>query len=150
MVQHQRLGIVRWELPGGHVDPNETVAQAAVRETLEETGLRVRVGVAVAEAKHTWDGRAVQIVYFAAEPLEDVNPPPATEEAIRAIGWVDPLTLDPREVSPLAYPVVSHVARRERLPLRFEATHHETTEGWEPVVIRSWRATTPCQARAER
>ena len=35
--RHKRLGI--WLQPGGHVDPGETVAAGAVRETREETGL---------------------------------------------------------------------------------------------------------------
>jgi 8-oxo-dGTP diphosphatase len=33
----------RWVFPGGYMDRGETVAEAAVRETLEETGLSVEV-----------------------------------------------------------------------------------------------------------
>lgn len=33
----------RWGLPGGHVDVGESVEQAAIREILEETGIRVRI-----------------------------------------------------------------------------------------------------------
>ncbi|MEX5299613.1 NUDIX domain-containing protein [Kocuria sp. CPCC 205292] len=32
----------RWSVPGGKLEPGETAAQAAVRETFEETGARVR------------------------------------------------------------------------------------------------------------
>lgn len=34
---HRRLGI--WVQPGGHVDRGESTSEAAIRETLEETGL---------------------------------------------------------------------------------------------------------------
>lgn len=31
----------KWVLPGGHIDPGETIMQAAKRETEEETGLQI-------------------------------------------------------------------------------------------------------------
>ena len=32
-----------WCLPGGHIDPGESVAQAAIREVSEETGLKIEL-----------------------------------------------------------------------------------------------------------
>lgn len=41
LVNHRKLGV--WLYPGGHVNPGETPDETAVRETKEETGLRVEI-----------------------------------------------------------------------------------------------------------
>ena len=38
---HEEVFPNNWELPGGHIEPGETVRQCVERETLEETGLLV-------------------------------------------------------------------------------------------------------------
>lgn len=39
LIFHKKLQ--KWLPPGGHIDPNETPAEAAVREAFEETGLQI-------------------------------------------------------------------------------------------------------------
>jgi ADP-ribose pyrophosphatase YjhB (NUDIX family) len=41
MMWHNKLG--KWACPGGHVEPNETPDQCAIRETYEETGVHVKL-----------------------------------------------------------------------------------------------------------
>jgi 8-oxo-dGTP diphosphatase len=41
LVHHNKIG--QWLYPGGHIDPNEDPAQAALREIREETGIQVTV-----------------------------------------------------------------------------------------------------------
>lgn len=54
LVHHLATG--RWLFPGGHVDPDETPAEAALREVHEETGIRATVAgpPAVALPGMTW------------------------------------------------------------------------------------------------
>ena len=41
LIRHPRLG--KWMLPGGHVEPDENPAEAALREVTDETGLAARL-----------------------------------------------------------------------------------------------------------
>ena len=67
-------------LPKGKVDPGEMLAQTAVREVEEETGIRVHLGVPVGVSRYYLRTKRQKIVhYWAAE---------ATEEAIRASTFV--------------------------------------------------------------
>ncbi len=62
-------------LPKGKVDPGETLAETAVREVLEETGVRIRLGAPVGVSRYRLPSRKQKIVhYWAAE---------ATEESLR-------------------------------------------------------------------
>lgn len=63
----------RWELPGGRARPGESPADAAVRETDEEIGLRVRAGrllavAYIAPSRPSRPGR-VSFIFAAAAPL---------------------------------------------------------------------------------
>ena len=67
----------RWAVPGGYMEPGESITEACAREVWEETGLRVRVGrlVGVYTNPHLLleyaDGNRYQLVvlHFEAEPI---------------------------------------------------------------------------------
>ncbi|MEZ3161628.1 NUDIX domain-containing protein [Microbacterium sp. BWT-B31] len=67
-------------IPKGKVDPGEMLAETAVREVFEETGIRVALGVPVGVSRYRMPNKRLKIVhYWAAE---------ATEAAIRASAFV--------------------------------------------------------------
>lgn len=50
-----------WEFPGGKRHDGETIAAAAVRELLEECGVRARAGERVEVVQHRYPDRAVEL-----------------------------------------------------------------------------------------
>ncbi|TDQ58483.1 ADP-ribose pyrophosphatase YjhB (NUDIX family) [Actinomycetospora succinea] len=79
----------RWSLPGGKVEPGESVRAATAREVAEETGLEVAVGEEVGHVRRPApDGRVFAIHDFRCRPLDPAAAPRAGDDAADA-RWVD-------------------------------------------------------------
>ena len=97
-VDDERLLLVRrrnppaagsWSVPGGRVEPGETVGEAVVREVREETGLEALCGSLLGWVERIGEDHHFVILDFVVEVLEPVDPV-AGDDAIEA-AWI-PLT----------------------------------------------------------
>lgn len=59
---------LKWEFPGGKIEPGEEPAQALSRELEEELGIVAEIGSEVAQLQHTYvNGNSVHLRFFLVE-----------------------------------------------------------------------------------
>ena len=76
-----------WSVPGGRVEAGETLHEAVVRETAEETGLEVVVDRFLGWVERIDDEYHYVILDFAVTALDPTQPPVAGDDAAEA-AWV--------------------------------------------------------------
>ena len=89
LVQEQSNGKLVYNQPAGHLDPDESLAQAAVRETLEESAWLVEIKGVVGLALYTSPHNNVTYhrTTFYAEALSH-NPDQALDDGIEQAVWM--------------------------------------------------------------
>lgn len=111
-----------WALPGGAMDPGESMTDCAVRETLEETGIQVEVTGLVGiftDPRHvilyTSDGEARQefSIVYTARPVGG-TPTPSSES--REVHWVDPADIPGLQMDRSMRLRISHYLNGDGVP----------------------------------
>lgn len=90
LVGRRADGVPPWVFVGGKVEPGETPAEAAVRETLEEASIQVEAVAEIGRRRHPRTGRLM--VYVACRPVGDQDPVAAPDE-LAEVRWVPPVEL---------------------------------------------------------
>lgn len=82
-----------WTFPKGKVDKGETLAEAAVREIFEETGLRIKLGVPLSDVSYPLDKSKTKVVHYWAARVSDkalAKSKFSANEEVSEVVWLAP------------------------------------------------------------
>jgi phosphatase NudJ len=96
LTQEQKYGST-WSIPGGRVEPGEALAQAAVREVFEETGVPIQLD-GILRVEHSPGEHVRMRVLYTGTPIDDTPPKTSADDESLGAAW---LTLDEIRARPL-------------------------------------------------
>lgn len=87
LTQERKYG-ASWSIPGGRVEPGETLTAACIREVLEEAGVPVRLD-GIYRIEHAANGSTSRVrAIFAATPRDDTPPKSVADEESLQAAWL--------------------------------------------------------------
>ena len=101
---HKHLAL-KWEFPGGKVEPGESPETALLRELREELGCTTEIVRALPPFRHDYATVAIEMIPFVCCLAAD-SPPPHPHEHV-ALRWVAPAELTALDLAAADFPVVA-------------------------------------------
>lgn len=99
---------LKWEFPGGKVEPGETPEAALMRELREELGCEATLLAALPRSVHAYERGSIEMIPFICELVPGTPAPQALEH--RALVWVAAGQILNYDLAPADYPVVAAFA----------------------------------------
>ena len=91
----------KWDLPKGKLDPGEDIKACAIREVMEETGIRnLTIGKLIIVTTHSYEEKGLNMqkethwFEMKASTVDNSTLTPQLEEDIEKIEWVSPENLE--------------------------------------------------------
>lgn len=103
---HKHLGL-KWEFPGGKVEPGESPEEALRREIKEELGCDITLDVALRRFTHDYGTVTIEMIPFLCR-LATGSAAPQPHEHV-ALAWVARDELHTYDLAPADWPVLAHL-----------------------------------------
>jgi 8-oxo-dGTP diphosphatase len=101
---HKHLGL-KWEFPGGKVEPGESAETALHRELHEELGCTVEILRALPRCTHAYEKITIEMIPFVAR-LAPGSPEPYLHEHV-AFQWIVPSALASLDLPAADAPIIA-------------------------------------------
>jgi 8-oxo-dGTP diphosphatase len=95
---------LKWEFPGGKVEPGEDPADAIIREIREELGCSIRIDRALLPFIHDYGTVVIEMIPYVCRLAPD-SPEPQAHEHV-ALSWVQASGLSAYDLAAADWPVV--------------------------------------------